>query len=98
VPTPEPEGGETPPPPTLEVTEAIRANCVLAGAKVPEPVHIVAFLANARSKGVRSRDWPAALVLWMTRQKTYDARGSPAKTAPRQATPANARWLPKDVP
>jgi hypothetical protein len=70
----QPEGGETPPPATLEITEAVRANCVMAGAKPPSAEDVVAMLLSARTKGKRSRNWPAELVLWMRRERGYDRR------------------------
>lgn len=93
-----PERGESPPPATLEITEAIRANCVLAGGKPPTPADVAAMLASARSKGKRSCDWPAEVALWMKRERGYETRGGGAPDPPRPAREIVRAPRPGDAP
>jgi hypothetical protein len=69
----------TDPPERLAVTDDLRAECRKAGAPEPELEHIVAYLANARAKGLRARDWGAGLVTWMVREKRW---GKPKRAGP----------------
>ena len=65
--------GHKPIPERLEITEAIRANCVFAGAPEPKPEHVVAFLADRRRKALTCVDYDADFTGWMVRQKKFDA-------------------------
>ncbi len=66
----------TPPPADIPITEAIRGACGMAGAPVPTRDHVQAMLADRRSKGRNSYDWPGEVVAWMLRQKSFDARAA----------------------
>jgi hypothetical protein len=90
----QPERSETPPPADLEITEAIRTNCIMAGGRPPTPADVTAMLASARSKGKRSCDWPAEVALWMKRERGYEIRdgGTPEPPPPR------ARGRPRPAP
>lgn len=86
----------TEPPTTIEITEDVRGQCAMAGAPLPGPEHVVACLANARKKQVRSHDWGSELVAWMIREKSY--RRAAGGGGPRDVQPPaspNAPWRNK---
>jgi hypothetical protein len=73
----------TPPPATIEITDALRARCAMAGARVPTERDVAACLEHARGKGYQRVDWVAVVVTWMTRQPTFDPRAqSPGVSSP----------------
>lgn len=82
----------TDPPATLEVTQELRDQCAMAGARAPETADVIAYLANARARGHQSADWPAGLVVWMQRQKGFDQQA-----ARREARQRPARNNPADI-
>jgi hypothetical protein len=89
---------ETDPPETLAVTPAIVAQCTFAGAPTPEPEHVVQFLANARQKGQRARDWGSGLVQWMIREKRYGTTGRRPKSEEVTPQPAYGRSVHDEPP
>lgn len=81
---------QTPPPPDIPITPAIRDSCRMAGRPEPTKAHVVACLAHARQKGKTSYDWGSELVSWVCRESTF---GPPHGKA---AVPEPAR--PRPVP
>jgi hypothetical protein len=71
--------GDTPPPKDIPITEEIRANCAIAGARVPTPADVVECLAYARKQGYQRRDWGAELVSWMCKSKRFDRNREPER-------------------
>jgi Helix-turn-helix domain len=81
----------TAPPDTIDVTDAVRARCAMAGARAPTPAQVAACLENARAKGHRRVDWIAELVRWMQRQVDFDAqRGGNQR---RRVQPPEHSWI-----
>ncbi len=69
------------PPETIEITEAIRAACVMAGAPEPTAEDAIQCLIHARAEGRRYADWGARLVQWQVRKRVRDSgvrRAAPA--------------------
>jgi hypothetical protein len=70
------------PPADIEVTEEIRTQCAMAGARLPTQADVIACLSNARSKGFVRSDWGAELVKWMVRGRVFDRRTQESVTKP----------------
>lgn len=79
-------------PETIEITEAIRANCAMAGAPEPTPADVVACLAHARQEGRTYPDWASRLVTWQLRKREREQaasrRSSRGVTGSRHVQPA----------
>lgn len=76
------QGSLTPPPADIPITDEMRDECVMAGAKSPERGDVVLCLANARKKGHVRADWAAELVTWMVRGKQFDRPSGVLRVAP----------------
>ena len=61
--------GLTPPPATIELTQALKDECVMNGWPEPTEAHVKAFLLNAQSKGQLFADWIARFKWWMAEEK-----------------------------
>lgn len=90
----------TAPPENIEITEAIRARCAIAGAPLPTAADVQHCLADARAKGHEREDWGAHLVGWMIREKNIRARVPPGGGAPgvRAGSLLQARSEPRAEP
>lgn len=64
----------TPAPDDIALTDELRDYCVMAGAPEPTRDHVLAFLANARSKAQVWPDWVERFKWWMIEEKKRVAK------------------------
>jgi hypothetical protein len=88
-------GGLTPPPETLELTQALKDECVMNGWPEPNAEHVRKFLLNARSKGQVFADWTARFKWWMSEEKKRMGRDRPYQAGGEPPSARKPRTIPE---